>query len=44
MCVWTHQPSPSDVPISLGAAVPEKQAFLLTARAGDKKIESISVT
>lgn len=37
-------PSPSCVPISLGAAVPEKHAFPLTTRAGDKKIKSISVT
>lgn len=37
-------PSPSCVPVSLGAAVPEKHAFALTTRAGDKKIKSISVT
>lgn len=37
-------PSPSCVPISLGAAVPEKHAFSLTTRAGDKKIKSTSVT
>lgn len=37
-------PSPSCVPISLGAAVPEKHAFSLTTQAGDKKIKSTSVT